>query len=92
MVARGQRSLPSAGQRVSPLDTRKACLWRLGISTTPTLKRFRHTEGRAVEPSADLYPRAIDALRSLAEVAAVAESGKADAAWVDAGPPEFRQN
>ena len=51
-----------------------------------------HKEGRAVDPAADLYPRATDGLRSMAAVAAVAESGKADAAWVDARPPMFHQN
>ena len=47
-------------------------------------------EGRAVDPAADLYPRAEDGLRSMAAVFAVAESGKADGAWVDARPPMFR--
>ena len=49
-----------------------------------------HKEGRAVDPAADLYPRATDGLRSMAAVAAVAESGKSDAAWVDARPPMYR--
>ena len=47
-------------------------------------------EGRACDPAADLYPRAEDGLRSMAAVAAVAESGAADASWVDARPPMFR--
>jgi predicted dehydrogenase len=47
-------------------------------------------EGRPVDPEADLYPRAEDGLRSMAAVFAVAESGKADGAWVDARPPMFR--
>ena len=45
---------------------------------------------RPVDPAADLYPRASDGLRSMAAVAAVADSGKQDAAWVDARPPMFR--
>jgi len=45
---------------------------------------------RPVDPAADLYPRASDGLRSMAAVAAVAESGKKEAAWVDARPPMFR--
>ncbi|OED43492.1 oxidoreductase [Chromatiales bacterium (ex Bugula neritina AB1)] len=49
-----------------------------------------HKEGRVVDPAADLFPRAEDGLRSMAAVNAVAESGKADAAWVDARPPMFR--
>ncbi|WP_420395163.1 Gfo/Idh/MocA family protein [Nioella sp.] len=48
-------------------------------------------EGRAMDPAADLYPRAEDGLRSMAAVFAVAESGKADGRWVDARPPMFRQ-
>ncbi|MBT8425511.1 MAG: Gfo/Idh/MocA family oxidoreductase [Silicimonas sp.] len=48
-------------------------------------------EDRAIDPAADLYPRAEDGLRSMAAVFAVAESGKADGAWVDARPPMFRQ-
>ena len=51
-----------------------------------------HKKGRAVDPAADLYLRATDALRSMAAVTTVAESDKADAAWVDARPPMFRQN
>ena len=47
-------------------------------------------EGRACDPAADLYPRAEDGLRSMAAVAAVAESGSNDASWVDARPPMFR--
>lgn len=47
-------------------------------------------EGREMAPAADHYPRAEDGLRSMAAVYAVAESGKADGAWVDARPPMFR--
>ncbi len=47
-------------------------------------------EGRAIDPAADLYPRAADGLRSMAAVVAVAESGAADGQWVDARPPMFR--
>ncbi|WJY20328.1 Gfo/Idh/MocA family oxidoreductase [Fontisubflavum oceani] len=47
-------------------------------------------EGRPMDPAADLYPRAADGLRSMAAVFAVAESGKAEGAWVDARPPMFR--
>jgi predicted dehydrogenase len=46
--------------------------------------------GRPMDPAADLYPRAEDGLRSMAAVFAVAESGKADGAWVDARPSMFR--
>lgn len=47
-------------------------------------------ENREIDPAADLYPRANDGLRSMAAVAAVAESGKNDGAWQDARPPIFR--
>ncbi|MFO6464685.1 Gfo/Idh/MocA family protein [Jannaschia sp. KMU-145] len=47
-------------------------------------------DGRAMDPAADLYPRAEDGLRSMAAVHAVAASGKADGAWIDARPPMFR--
>jgi len=47
-------------------------------------------ENRAIDAAADLYPRAEDGLRSMSAVAAVAESGKANGAWVDARPPMFR--
>jgi len=46
--------------------------------------------GRSPDPAADLYPRAEDGLRSMAAVFAVAGSGAADGAWVDARPPTFR--
>ncbi|KQW26297.1 oxidoreductase [Rhizobium sp. Root274] len=47
-------------------------------------------EGRAMDPAANLYPRAEDGLRSMAAVFAVAESGKKMGAWMDARPPMFR--
>jgi len=47
-------------------------------------------EGRAPDPVADQYPKAEDGLRSMAAVAAVVESGKANGQWVDARPPMFR--
>jgi predicted dehydrogenase len=47
-------------------------------------------DGRAVDPAADLYPRAEDGLRSMAAVFAVAESGARQGTWIDARPPMFR--
>ncbi|AKI00205.1 putative dehydrogenase [Hoeflea sp. IMCC20628] len=47
-------------------------------------------EGRAIDPAANLYPRAEDGLRSMAAVFAVAESGMEDGQWIDARPPMFR--
>lgn len=49
-----------------------------------------HKQGRSIDSAADLYPRATDGLRSMAAVAAVAESGASNSAWVDARPPMFR--
>ncbi len=46
--------------------------------------------GRAMDPAADLYPRAEDGLRSMAAVFAVADSGARDGAWTEARPPMFR--
>lgn len=46
--------------------------------------------GRGMDAAANLYPRAEDGLRSMAAVFAVAQSGKAEGAWVDARPPMFR--
>ena len=51
--------------------------------------RARH-EGRAMDPAANLYPKAEDGLRSMAAVEAVAISGKTMGAWQDARPPMFR--
>jgi predicted dehydrogenase len=47
-------------------------------------------EGRAIDPAANLFPKAEDGLRSMAAVYAVAESGKEKGKWVDARPPMFR--
>jgi predicted dehydrogenase len=47
-------------------------------------------EGRAMDPAANLFPKAEDGLRSMAAVFAVASSGKAEGKWVDARPPMFR--
>ena len=40
--------------------------------------------GRAITPS---YPTAVDGLRSVATIAAAAESAKREGAWVNAVPP-----
>ncbi|MBI1416476.1 MAG: gfo/Idh/MocA family oxidoreductase [Limimaricola sp.] len=47
-------------------------------------------EGRAPDPAADLYPKAVDGLRSMAAVHAAVASAKADGAWTDARPPMLR--
>ena len=47
-------------------------------------------EGRAVNPAANLYPKAEDGLRSMAAVHAAVASAKANGVWTDARPPMFR--
>lgn len=49
-----------------------------------------HGQSRSIDSAANLYPRASDGLRSMAAVVAVAESGRDNAAWVDARPPMYR--
>lgn len=47
-------------------------------------------EGREADSAADLYPRAVDGLRSMAAVHMAVQSANADGKWVDARPPMFR--
>lgn len=47
-------------------------------------------QGRAMNPAANLYPRAEDGLRSMAAVHAAVASASADGTWMDARPPMFR--
>ena len=47
-------------------------------------------QGRAMDPAADLYPRAEDGLRSMAAVHTAVASAKAGGQWMDARPPMFR--
>ncbi|MGI9419119.1 MAG: Gfo/Idh/MocA family protein [Geminicoccaceae bacterium] len=47
-------------------------------------------DGRTPDPAADLFPKAVDGLRSMAAINASVASAKADGAWVDARPPMFR--
>ena len=46
--------------------------------------------GRDPAPGADLYPTAVDGLRSVAAVHACVESAANNGVWVDARPPMFR--
>ncbi|ANN57177.1 oxidoreductase [Mesorhizobium loti NZP2037] len=46
-------------------------------------------EARRVDPALDLCPRAVDGLRSMSAIYAVAESAKAGGRWVDARPPMY---
>lgn len=47
-------------------------------------------EGRAIDPAADLFPKAVDGLRSMAAVHAAVASAREKGAWVDARPPSLR--
>lgn len=47
-------------------------------------------EGRKPDPAADLYPRAVDGLRSMAAVHQAVASAHDGGTWVDARPPMFR--
>ena len=47
-------------------------------------------QGRAMDPLADHYPKAIDGLRSIAAIAAAVESARNQGQWTDARPPSLR--
>ncbi len=47
-------------------------------------------EGRAINPLANHYPKAVDGLRSIAAIAAAVKSAKAHGTWEDARPPSLR--
>ena len=47
-------------------------------------------EGRAADPLAMHYPKAVDGLRSMAAISAAVESAKAQGKWVDARPASLR--
>ncbi len=46
--------------------------------------------GRDADPAANLYPKAVDGLRSMAAVHSAVDSAKQNGAWVDARPPMYR--
>ncbi len=46
--------------------------------------------GRAINPLANHFPKAVDGLRSIAAIAAAVKSAKAHGAWEDARPPSLR--
>jgi predicted dehydrogenase len=47
-------------------------------------------EGRAPDPLATHYPKAIDGLRSMSAISAAVSSASKEGAWVDARPPSLR--
>lgn len=48
------------------------------------------SDGCAIDPARDLYPRAEDGLRSMAAVHAAVKSARQGGSWVDARPPLYR--
>jgi len=93
VIERGEANLSPEADRTSRVTIGHAEGMPLAFANIYSdLAEAIHAEkdGRAIDPAANLYPRAEDGLRSMAAVFAVAESGKADGAWVDARPPMFR--
>jgi len=93
IIERGEANLSPEADRTSRVTIGHAEGMPLAFANIyKDLAEAIHAEiqGRPLEPAADLYPRASDGLRSMAAVAAVAESGRHDAAWMDARPPMYR--
>ena len=93
IIERGEAALSPEADRASRVTIGHAEGMPLAFANiyTDLAEAIRaRKEGRAMDPAADLYPRAEDGLRSMAAVFAVAESGKAEGAWVDARPPMYR--
>ena len=93
VIERGEANLSPEADRASRVTIGHAEGMPLAFANiyTDLAEAIRaETEGRSVDPSADLFPRAEDGLRSMAAVFAVAESGSLDGQWVDARPPMFR--
>ncbi|NNF23314.1 MAG: Gfo/Idh/MocA family oxidoreductase [Rhodobacteraceae bacterium] len=93
VIERGEADLSPAADRASRVTIGHAEGMPLAFANIYSdLAEAIHAAkaGRAIDPAADLYPRAEDGLRSMAAVFAVAESGKADGKWVDARPQMFR--
>ena len=93
VIERGEANLSPEADRTSRVTIGHAEGMPLAFANIYTdLAEAIHArkEGRAMDPAANLYPRAEDGLRSMAAVFAVAESGKQNGAWLDARPPMFR--
>lgn len=93
VIERGEASLSPEADRTTRVTIGHAEGMPLAFANiyTDLAEAIRaRKEGRDMDPAANLYPRAEDGLRSMAAVVAVAQSGKADGAWMDARPPMFR--
>lgn len=93
VIERGEAGLSSEADRASRVTIGHAEGMPLAFANIyKDLAEAIHAAkaGRAPDPAAALFPRAEDGLRSMAAVHAVAASGKAEGAWVEARPPMFR--
>ena len=93
VIERGEANLSPEADRTSRVTIGHAEGMPLAFANiyTDLAEAIRaRKDGRAMDPAANLYPRAEDGLRSMAAVFAVAESGKQNGAWLDARPPMFR--
>ncbi|MFS4582400.1 Gfo/Idh/MocA family protein [Phaeobacter sp. C3_T13_0] len=93
VIERGEENLSSEADRTSRVTIGHAEGMPLAFANiySDLAEAIRADKaGRPMDPAADLYPRAVDGLRSMAAVFAVAQSGETDGAWVDARPPMFR--
>ncbi|WP_114284936.1 Gfo/Idh/MocA family protein [Candidatus Halocynthiibacter alkanivorans] len=93
VIERGEANLSPEADRTSRVTIGHAEGMPLAFANiyTDLAEAIRaDNEGRAIDPAANLYPRAEDGLRSMSAVVAVAHSGARDGEWVDARPPMFR--
>ena len=93
MVARGEAELSPEADRTSRVTIGHAEGMPLAFANIYADMAEAITaekQGRAIDPAANLYPRAEDGLRSMAAVHTAVASAKAGGAWMDARPPIFR--
>ncbi|CAI8214451.1 MAG: Gfo/Idh/MocA family oxidoreductase [Planktomarina sp.] len=93
VIERGEENLSPEADRATRVTIGHSEGMPLAFANiyTDLAEAIRALKGqRDIDPSANLYPRAEDGLRSMAAVFAVAKSGKQKGTWVDARPPMFR--
>jgi len=93
IIERGEENLSTGADRATRVTIGHAEGMPLAFANIYTdLSQAIHAQknGHAIDASADLFPRAVDGLRSMAAVFAVAESGKKMGKWTDARPPSDR--
>ena len=92
VIERGEENLSPEADRATRVTIGHSEGMPLAFANiyTDLAEAIRALKGqRDIDPSANLYPRAEDGLRSMAAVFAVAESGRQKGTWVDARPPMF---